>query len=118
MQKVARGMRHDDYESKVKQVGTFSTVQDFWRYWNNFVDPAQFPRNSNLRLFKSSIKPMWEDDMNRAGGRWTWYDRDRAAHPRRTCLLVVLRGLCAWVQVYEAPTHKPPVDVADACNDW
>jgi translation initiation factor 4E len=34
------------------------------------VDPAKYPNDSNLRLFKRGIKPMWEDAANIQGGRW------------------------------------------------
>jgi len=63
-------MNCQDYNSQLKPLGSFNTVQGFWRYWNNIVDPSRFPNDSNLRLFKRGIKPMWEDASNIHGGRW------------------------------------------------
>lgn len=65
-----KGMTHAEYESSVVRIGTFDTIQAFWRYYNNIVDPAVFPAYSNLRMFKANIKPLWEDPANSNGGKW------------------------------------------------
>jgi translation initiation factor 4E len=62
-----KGQSHADYENSMKRLGSFATIQDFWRYWNNIVDIAKFPDYSNLRMFKVGIKPMWEDRANIEG---------------------------------------------------
>ncbi|KAF8828354.1 hypothetical protein HHX47_DHR4000831 [Lentinula edodes] len=36
----------------------------------NPTDPSLLERNSNYHLFKSPIKPMWEDPANASGGKW------------------------------------------------
>mmetsp|Transcript_20166 Transcript_20166/g.77198 ORF Transcript_20166/g.77198 Transcript_20166/m.77198 type:complete len:538 (-) Transcript_20166:35-1648(-) len=66
-----KGMTHSEYENSVVRIGTFDTIQAFWRYYNNIVDPAVFPAYSNLRMFKANIKPLWEDPANSNGGKWT-----------------------------------------------
>lgn len=91
-EKAARGMKHVDYENSMKQVGTFSTVQDFWRYWNNIVDPTHFPANSNLRLFKSNIKPLWEDPANRDGGKWSFSSRQKGTSRQWMSLMLAAIG--------------------------
>jgi len=65
-----RGMNQTTYENSLKIIGAFRTVQEFWRYWNNFTDINKFPEGSNLLLFKLGIKPMWEDPSNEKGGKW------------------------------------------------
>lgn len=64
-----KGQENTPFESFVKVIGQFSTVQDFWRYWNN-IDVTKFPSYANLRLFKKDIKPIWEDTHNVKGGKW------------------------------------------------
>jgi hypothetical protein len=64
-----KGQENTPFESFVKVIGQFSTVQDFWRYWNN-IDVTKFPSYANLRLFKKDIKPIWEDSHNVKGGKW------------------------------------------------
>ncbi|KAK7061231.1 hypothetical protein R3P38DRAFT_2677057 [Favolaschia claudopus] len=59
-----------DYEAGLTVVGEFSTVEEFCRYFNWLKPPSNLERNSNYHLFKSGIKPMWEDEANANGGKW------------------------------------------------
>jgi hypothetical protein len=45
-------------------------VEEFCRYFNWLKPPSALERNSNYHLFKSGIKPMWEDEANANGGKW------------------------------------------------
>jgi len=58
------------YENNLKKIGTFGTVEDFWRHYNHMAKPAQLEWDSNYYLFKKGIKPMWEDEENHNGGSW------------------------------------------------
>eukprot|EP00698_Gefionella_okellyi_P018859 TRINITY_DN5706_c0_g1_i3.p1 TRINITY_DN5706_c0_g1~~TRINITY_DN5706_c0_g1_i3.p1 ORF type:complete len:228 (+),score=30.07 TRINITY_DN5706_c0_g1_i3:49-684(+) len=58
------------WEDNLQKVGTFRTVEDFWRYFNNVAKPNQLEDGSNYHFFKSGVKPMWEDTANRLGGKW------------------------------------------------
>jgi len=60
----------EDYEAGLSVVGDFSTVETFCRYFNWLKPPSQLERNSNYHLFKTGIKPMWEDEANADGGKW------------------------------------------------
>lgn len=60
----------DSYESNLRPIGTFGTVEDFWRYYNHLVKPSRLEINSNYHFFKDGIKPMWEDEANSKGGKW------------------------------------------------
>jgi len=77
------GQRHfrrrseSEYEECLQRVGTFSSVQDFWRYWNA-IDLAKVGQNCSLSLFKDPIKPMWEDPGNQDGGQWIFRCNDRS----------------------------------------
>jgi len=51
-------------------IGEFDTVESFCRYFNWLKPPSKLDRNSNYHLFKSGIKPMWEDPANAEGGKW------------------------------------------------
>lgn len=59
-----------DYEAGLTVVGDFDTVETFCRYFNWLKPPSKIERNSNYHLFKSGIKPMWEDEANANGGKW------------------------------------------------
>lgn len=59
-----------DYEAGLTVIGEFNTVEEFCRYFNWLKPPSKLERNSNYHLFKSGIKPMWEDEANANGGKW------------------------------------------------
>jgi len=60
----------ETYESNLRPIGTFSTVESFWQYYNHILKPSQLENNANYHLFKKGIKPMWEDETNKNGGKW------------------------------------------------
>lgn len=59
----------EQYEESLQCVGTVTSVQDFWRYWNA-IDLERIADFSSLSVFKNPIKPMWEDPKNKDGGEW------------------------------------------------
>ncbi|KAI0707539.1 translation initiation factor eIF 4e-like domain-containing protein [Cerioporus squamosus] len=60
----------EEYEAGLTVIGEFDTVESFCRYFNWLKPPSKLERNSNYHLFKSGIKPMWEDEANANGGKW------------------------------------------------
>jgi translation initiation factor 4E len=59
-----------DYEAGLTVIGEFKTVEEFCRYFNWLKPPSKLEKNSNYHLFKTGIKPMWEDPANANGGKW------------------------------------------------
>ena len=59
-----------EYEAGLTVIGDFDTVETFRRCFNWLRPPSRLERNSNYHLFKSGIKPMWEDEANANGGKW------------------------------------------------
>ena len=70
----------DQWCSRLKTVTKFSTVEDFWRFYNNCEPVSDLPIGMSLNLFKTGIKPLWEDPANTDGGRWYF----RLAKPRHS----------------------------------
>ena len=60
----------DSYEKSIKMLGNVSTVEGFWSYYNHMVRPNDSPNSSDYHIFKHGIKPMWEDEANKLGGKW------------------------------------------------
>eukprot|EP00118_Oscarella_pearsei_P007152 m.33951 g.33951 ORF g.33951 m.33951 type:complete len:174 (+) comp31926_c0_seq19:725-1246(+) len=64
------------YMEKLKLVGlttyciSLSKVEQFWAYYIHMAGPGDLTGHADLHIFKDGIKPMWEDDANRAGGKW------------------------------------------------
>jgi len=60
----------ESYENNLREIGHFGTVEDFWRYYNHMVKPSRIETNSNYHFFKEGIRPVWEDEENKRGGKW------------------------------------------------
>eukprot|EP00040_Diaphanoeca_grandis_P027192 m.154172 g.154172 ORF g.154172 m.154172 type:complete len:195 (-) comp30874_c0_seq1:352-936(-) len=58
------------FEDTVKQLGTFNDVDGFWKYFSHLAPAGDLPSVSDYHLFKTGIKPMWEDTANTLGGKW------------------------------------------------
>ena len=71
------GMAKKDYAAEVKSIGALTSEGDIATYAFylelEFVTD-NFEAKQNLRLFKRRVLPLWEDPMNREGGRLIfWY---------------------------------------------
>ena len=68
-----------NYGNSYACVGSFSTIADFWRLYNN-MPPITEIYNGTIRikqnaviaysLFRGGIKPEWEDPVNLIGSEW------------------------------------------------
>jgi len=61
----------EQWGSNLKEIFSFTTVEDFWRLYNNVTPPSQLPLGCSYNLFKNTIEPKWEDTSNAKGGKWT-----------------------------------------------
>jgi translation initiation factor 4E len=62
--------KNSDYEKSTKAMCKFSTAQDFWRVYSHMKRPSQLPTVSDYHFFKDGIRPVWEDEENKRGGKW------------------------------------------------
>lgn len=62
--------RQKGWQENLKKVASFSTVEDFWSLYNHIKSASELKAGWDYSLFKEGIQPMWEDDANKAGGRW------------------------------------------------
>lgn len=58
------------WEECQHQITSFETVEDFWSIYNHIKTPSELKIGNDYSLFKNNIRPMWEDDQNKNGGRW------------------------------------------------
>ena len=61
----------NEYESQVKKIAEFDTIEDFWAIFQHLRKPDSCKQGIEFQLFKSPIKPMWEDEYNKNGGKIT-----------------------------------------------
>jgi translation initiation factor 4E len=65
-----KGSASTNYEQNMKLLGTFGSVEQFWAHYIHMARPAELSGHCDFHLFKEGIKPLWEDDANRNGGKW------------------------------------------------
>ena len=58
-----------EYEVQVKKIAEFDTVEDFWGIFQHLRKPDSCRAGIEYFMFKEPIKPMWEDENNKNGGR-------------------------------------------------
>ncbi|OQR98512.1 hypothetical protein ACHHYP_08439 [Achlya hypogyna] len=71
-----------NYGDNLHRLCTFSSVEEFWGYWNNIPKPSQVLNDGiakkkfsdrsvqSFAVFKEGIRPEWEDSANMNGGEW------------------------------------------------
>lgn len=67
------------YGNSYVKIGSFETVEEFWRYWNN-LPPVQLIYNNSIfhrnrravaySIFRDNILPEWEKTNNINGSEW------------------------------------------------
>jgi len=62
--------RQNTWEKNLKEIASFQTVEDFWSLYNHIKLASELKQGCDYSLFKKGVKPMWEDDANKRGGRW------------------------------------------------
>eukprot|EP01004_Peranema_trichophorum_P008564 NODE_7318_length_790_cov_225.023988_g6709_i0.p1 GENE.NODE_7318_length_790_cov_225.023988_g6709_i0~~NODE_7318_length_790_cov_225.023988_g6709_i0.p1 ORF type:complete len:201 (-),score=26.98 NODE_7318_length_790_cov_225.023988_g6709_i0:127-729(-) len=60
----------NDWFSNLQTVSIFNTVEDFWSTYNHIKRPNDLEFGANYHMFIQNVKPMWEDDANKRGGKW------------------------------------------------
>eukprot|EP01016_Furgasonia_blochmanni_P042965 TRINITY_DN5770_c0_g1_i1.p1 TRINITY_DN5770_c0_g1~~TRINITY_DN5770_c0_g1_i1.p1 ORF type:complete len:258 (+),score=52.02 TRINITY_DN5770_c0_g1_i1:157-930(+) len=63
-------LRSGEYEETIRRVGSFDTIEDFWMYYQHIRRPDTLPSGVEFYLFQEGIRPMWEDEANRNGGKF------------------------------------------------
>ena len=60
----------DEWCTRLTFVTKLTSVEEFWRFFNNFEPLPTIPIGMSLNFFQKDIKPLWEDPANDKGGRW------------------------------------------------
>lgn len=66
----AQSSTNINYDANLRLVGTFNTVEKFWNYYAHMSRPHDLIGHADIHLFKDGIRPLWEDDANKNGGKW------------------------------------------------
>jgi len=62
--------KYSDYEKSTIPLASFSSVEAFWTVYAHLKRPSALPSVSDYHIFKKGIRPVWEDEENKRGGKW------------------------------------------------
>lgn len=68
--KKSKDKQLEEFEDNLIPIHDFSTVEAFWSIYERMKRPNSLPRGCEFLLFKTGIKPLWEDVSNTGGGRF------------------------------------------------
>merc|ERR1719204_2004480 len=75
-----------------QMVGTVRTAEEFWQVQQLLSPPSVLPVGVDLALFRAGVAPDWEDDANKAGGRWVARREHKQVDDAWLNLLLLLIG--------------------------
>lgn len=84
--------KHSDYEKSIRPLCRIATAQDFWKVYAHLRRPSALPPVSDYHFFREGIRPVWEDEENRRGGKWTMRVKKGVADRYWESLLLALIG--------------------------
>ncbi|CAL5871279.1 uncharacterized protein PFLUO_LOCUS5529 [Penicillium psychrofluorescens] len=62
--------KYSDYEKSTIALAAISSVESFWAVYSHLKRPSLLPTVSDYHIFKKGIRPVWEDEANKRGGKW------------------------------------------------
>ena len=62
--------KYSDYEKSTIPLAHFSTVEAFWAVYTHLKRPSTLPSVSDYHMFRKGVRPVWEDEENKRGGKW------------------------------------------------
>jgi translation initiation factor 4E len=62
--------KYSDYEKSTIALASFGSVETFWNVYTHLKRPSGLPSVSDYHIFKKGIRPVWEDEGNKRGGKW------------------------------------------------
>ena len=68
-QKSQKNINKEDYETQIKKIAEFDTIEDFWAIFQHLRKPDSCRPGIEFQLFRGDIKPLWEDESNKNGGK-------------------------------------------------
>lgn len=67
---LAKSSGYLDYSKTVHPLASFSSLEDFFTVYSHLKRPSSLPLVSDYHVFRKGIRPVWEDEENRKGGKW------------------------------------------------
>ncbi|KAF8472710.1 translation initiation factor eIF 4e-like domain-containing protein [Kalaharituber pfeilii] len=71
----------ENWADNLKKVVSFDSVEEFWGIYNNITKTSELAVRSDYHLFKDGIRPEWEDEQNKNGGKWAYQFKEKRNVP-------------------------------------
>ncbi|KAI9650966.1 hypothetical protein NHQ30_001003 [Ciborinia camelliae] len=59
-----------EYEKTLHPMAAFNSAEELFDVFDHMRHPSNLPLVSDYHMFKKGIRPVWEDDENKKGGKW------------------------------------------------
>lgn len=59
-----------EYDKTIHPIAQVGTAEEFFTLHKHLKRPSTLPVVSDYHMFKKDIRPIWEDDENKKGGKW------------------------------------------------
>lgn len=67
---ISKSNGYVDYEKTLHAIAGFDTLEEFFEIYKHLQRPSDLPLVSDYHIFKKGVRPVWEDDENKKGGKW------------------------------------------------
>lgn len=67
---ISKSNGYLEYEKTLHAMAGFDSVEDFFTIYKHLKRPSTLPLVSDYHIFKKGIRPVWEDEENKKGGKW------------------------------------------------
>jgi len=67
---ISKSNGYLEYEKTLHAMAGADTVEDFFAVYQHLKRPSSLPLVSDYHIFKKGIRPVWEDEENKKGGKW------------------------------------------------
>ena len=81
-----------EYEKTLHPIARVSTAEEFFAVYRHLKRASDLPAVSDYHLFRHGIRPIWEDDVNKQGGKWVVRVRKGVADRYWEDLLLAMVG--------------------------
>lgn len=67
---ISKAHGYIEYENTLHAIATVRSGEEFWEVYAHLKRPSTLPVVSDYHLFRKDIRPIWEDEVNKKGGKW------------------------------------------------
>lgn len=67
---ITKANGYIEYDKTLHAMMSVKTAEEFWLAYSHLKRPSALPTVSDYHLFKEGVRPIWEDEENKHGGKW------------------------------------------------